>query len=290
VIVLWAGGLMLSTVFAHGRLLHREALFQLNTGSPVTLGVLTGIGVLMLYAAPWAARAATALDLGIARALLEPNSREELTRRVESLAASRADVVAAADTERRRIERDLHDGAQQRLVSLAMNLGITRATLTDLPEPALQAIAAAHEESKQALAELRDFVRGLHPAVLDDLGLDAALSGITARSPVPVRLRVDMAERPSRTTEAIAYFVVSEALANVAKHANASRVDVVVDQPTAGRLRIAVSDDGEGGAQVDGGTGLRGLARRVGSVDGTLSLDSPPGGPTRIIAELPCES
>ncbi|HEV7899050.1 MAG TPA: histidine kinase [Planosporangium sp.] len=290
VIGMWAGGLILSTVFVHGRLLHREALLQLDTRSPVTLGVLTGIGLLMLYGAPWAARAGAALDLGVARALLEPNSREELTRRVESLAASRADVVAAADAERRRVERDLHDGTQQRLVSLAMNLGITRATLTDLPEPALQAIAQAHEESKQALAELRDFVRGLHPAVLDDRGLDAALSGIAARSPVPVRLEVDMADRPSRTIEAIAYFVVSEALANVAKHANAARVDVVVDQPSAGRLRIAVVDDGDGGARIDGGTGLRGLARRVGSVDGTLSLHSPPGGPTRITVELPCES
>jgi len=290
VIVCWAGGFVLSTIAIHGRALPNPLPLHLDARSPGTLAALTGIGLLMILVAPWLAQGGAALDLVIARALLEPNSPEELTQRVESLAASRADVVAAADAERRRIERNLHDGAQQRLVSLAMNLGIARTTFTELPEPAREAIVRAHEEAKQALWELRDLVRGLHPAVLDDRGLDAALSGIAARSPVPVRLRVQMAQRPSQTTEAIAYFVVSEALANVAKHANASRVDVVVDQPAAGRLRIAVVDDGGGGARIGGGTGLRGLAQRIGSVDGTLSLDSPAGGPTRIVVELPCES
>jgi signal transduction histidine kinase len=289
VLLCWSGGLVLSTVFVHARYLAPDAVSGLDLDSGVTLGVLTGVGVLLLAAAPWVARGAAALDLAVARTLLDASNREELTRRVETLTASRADVVAAADEERRRIERDLHDGTQQRLVSLAVNLGIVRALHADVPEPARAAIALAHEEAKAALAELRDFIRGLHPVVLDDRGLDAALSGVAARSPVPVRLRVRMVKRPSLTTEAIAYFVVSEALANAAKHSRASRVDVVIDQPDPGRLRVAVTDDGIGGALVDRGTGLRGLARRAGSVDGTFSLDSPPGGPTRIVVELPCE-
>ena len=271
---------------------HSSSRPGLGAPRPAALAVLTTAGVLLILAAPWVARGAAALDLSIARTLLEHNSSDELNRRVQSLAASRADVVVAADAERRRIERDLHDGTQQRLVSLAMNLGIAREMLADVPAPARQAIATAHEEAKRALSELRDFVRGLHPVVLDDRGLDAALSGVTARSPVPVRLRVQMDERPSQTTEAIAYFVVSEALANAAKHAKASRVDIVVDQPVPGRLRIAITDDGIGGARVEGGggTGLRGLAQRASSVDGTFRLDSPPGGPTHIVVELPCES
>jgi signal transduction histidine kinase len=289
VLLCWSGGLLLSTVFAHARFLTPGAVSGVDLDSRTTLGVLTGAGVLLLFVAPWVARGVAALDLAVARTLLDASNREDLTRRVESLTASRADVVAAADEERRRIERDLHDGTQQRLVSLAVNLGIVRALHADVPEPARDAIALAHEEAKAALAELRDFIRGLHPVVLDDRGLDAALSGVAARSPVPVRLRVRMLRRPSLTTEAIAYFVVSEALTNAAKHARASRVDVVIDQPDPGRLRVAVTDDGVGGALVDRGTGLRGLARRAGSVDGTFSLDSPPGGPTRIVVELPCE-
>jgi signal transduction histidine kinase len=289
VLACWSGGLLLSTVFAHARFVTPDGLLGLDLDSRTTLGVLTGVGVLLLYLAPWIARGVAGLDLAVARTLLDASDREELTRRVETLTASRADVVAAADAERRRIERDLHDGTQQRLVSLAVNLGIVRALHADVPAPARDAIALAHEEAKAALAELRDFIRGLHPVVLDDRGLDAALSGVAARSPIPVRLRVRMLKRPSLTTEAIAYFVVSEALANAAKHSRATRVDVVIDQPDPGRLRVAVTDDGVGGALVDRGTGLRGLARRAGSVDGTFSLDSPPGGPTRIVVELPCE-
>ncbi len=284
----WSGGLSLITVVVRAG----SPPPGTSPGSTPTLVAVTAAGALLILAAPWVARGAAALDLSIARTLLEHNSREELTRRVQTLAASRVEVVAAADAERRRIERDLHDGAQQRLVSLAINLGITRTMLADVPGPARQAIENAHEEAKRALSELRDFVRGLHPVVLDDRGLDAALSGVTARSPVPVRLRVQMEERPSQTTEAIAYFVVSEALANAAKHAKASRIEIVVDQPVPGRLRIAITDDGIGGARVEGGggTGLRGLAQRASSVDGTFRLDSPPGGPTRIVVELPCES
>jgi signal transduction histidine kinase len=225
----------------------------------------------------------------VAQALLGPSRSVELERRVEDLSESRAGVVDAADAERRRIERDLHDGAQQRLVSLAMNLGMARENLTGLPAEVSQVIAEAHDEAKEALAELRALVRGLHPAVLDDRGLDAALSGIAARAPLPVRLTVDMAGRASPTIEAIAYFVASECLANIARHAEASRADIDVRR-TDGVLRVRITDDGVGGADPAGGTGLASLAHRAKSVDGTLRIESPRGGPTVVTVELPCES
>ena len=249
----------------------------------------------MLLAAPWVAGWVARADEAAARALLGPSRGEELAVRVESLARSRAEIVAATDAERRRIERDLHDGTQRRLVSLAMHLGMARASLTDVPEEVRQVIEQAHDKATEALAELRQLVRGLHPAVLEDRGLDAALSGIAAHAPLPVRLRVDVAGRCSPSIEAVAYFVVSEALTNVAKHADAGSAEVTVDR-TGGRLRIVVSDDGRGGATLDGGaadgagTGLRGLAQRAAAVDGTLTVDSPPGGPTAITVELPCGS
>jgi signal transduction histidine kinase len=249
----------------------------------------------LLLAAPWLARQVTRADAASARALLGPGRSEELAQRVESLARSRADVVAAADAERRRIERDLHDGAQQRLVSLAMNLGMARERFADAPEPVRRAIADAHDEAVLALSELREFIRGLHPAVLNDRGLDAALSGLAARAPLPVRLRVDVPRPASPSVEAVAYFIVSEALTNVAKHAQATRAEVTVTRDGE-VLRIAVADDGAGGAaaaegdDAGAGTGLRGLAQRAAAVDGTLTIDSPPGGPTVIVGELPCES
>ena len=204
----------------------------------------------MLLAAPRVARVVARADEAAGRALLGPSRGEELAVRVESLARSRAEIVAATDAERRRIERDLHDGTQHRLVSLAMHLGMARASLTDAPEPVRQVIEQAHDEATEALAELRQLVRGLHPAVLDDRGLDAALSGIAANAPLPVRLRVDVATRCAPGVEAVAYFVVSEALTNVAKHAGASHAEVTVDR-TGDRLRIVVTDDGRGGATLD---------------------------------------
>jgi signal transduction histidine kinase len=255
-----------------------------------------GTAVAALLAAPWLARGVARADTALARALLGPSRSDQLSVRVESLARSRADIVAATDAERRRIERDLHDGAQQRLVSLAMNLGMARAGLAGAPEPARLAIEAAHDEATQALAELREFVRGLHPAVLNDRGLDAALSGIAARAPLPVRVTVAEASRCSPVIEAIAYFVVSEALTNVAKHARAGRAEVAVEC-AGGRLRVVVTDDGRGGATLGpaggtdrDGTGLRGLAQRAASVDGTFTVHSPVGGPTTITVELPCAS
>ena len=245
---------------------------------------------LVLYLIPPVVSAVIRMDVKLATGLLGPSQAERLALRVENLAESRDAAVDAADAERRRIERDLHDGAQQRLVSLAMNLGLARATMSeDLGEPARQVLREAHEEAKQALVELRELVRGLHPVVLEDRGLDAALSGIAARSPVPVDLTVDVPERLAPTVEAVGYFIVSEALANVAKHAQATRAEVDVRR-VAQILRISITDDGIGGADASRGTGLTGLAQRAASVDGMFRITSPQGGPTMIRVELPCGS
>jgi signal transduction histidine kinase len=247
---------------------------------------LTFVGVIGLFVAPWLTSGVRALDNRAARALLGPSRADELEVRVEQLTETRAGVVDAADAERRRLERDLHDGTQQRLVSLAINLGMARAQ-AETADDAKQAIADAHEEAKAALAELRDLIRGLHPAVLEDRGLDAALSGITARMPIPVRLDVDLPRRPAPVIEAVAYFVVSEGLANIVKHSEATEAAVFV-QRAGNRLHVIVTDDGVGGADPARGTGLAGLARRAASVDGTFEIDSPPGGPTLLTVDLPC--
>ena len=247
---------------------------------------LTAGGIALLLAAPWLTAAVGALDARAARALLGPSRAEELQLRVEQLTQTRAGAVDAADAERRRLERDLHDGTQQRLVSLAIRLGMARATPADAAQAHL-VIAEAHEETKAALSELRNLIRGLHPPVLEDRGLDAALSGVTARMPIPVRLTVDVPRRPPPTIEAVAYFVVSEGLTNITKHAQATQAEVFV-QRAGDRLHIIVSDDGVGGAAPGGGTGLAGLAKRAESVDGTFEIASPPGGPTLLTVDLPC--
>jgi signal transduction histidine kinase len=262
--------------------------------APAAVGSCAG-GFVLLFAAPWLARQVAHVDETLARALLGPSQSEELALRLESITKSRAAILAATDAERRRIERDLHDGAQQRLVSLAMNLGIARARIGDVPESVKQAIAEAHDEALLALSEVREFIRGLHPAVLNDRGLAAALSGLAARAPLPVRLKVDMPLPAVPSVEAVAYFIVSEAITNVVKHAQATQAEVTVARED-DLLRIVVTDNGAGGAELggtgdpDGGTGLRGLMQRAASVDGTLTIDSPPGGPTVITAELPCGS
>ncbi|MBZ4318083.1 sensor histidine kinase [Streptomyces huiliensis] len=258
-----------------------------QAGYSTQAAYLTAAGAGGLYGAVWLLKALARLDTRSALNRLGPTPAERLARRVEEVTESRAGVVDAADAERRRIERDLHDGAQQRLVSMAVNLGLAKVTLTDLPEEARKVIDEAHREAKAAIQELSDLVRGLHPAVLEDRGLDAALSGIADRAPLPVRVRVDLASRPAPAIEAVAYFVVSEALANVVKHAQASRAEVTVER-FGGILLVVVSDDGVGGADEAGGTGLSGLAKRVASVDGTLSISSPVGGPTVVTVELPC--
>ncbi|MFF8786996.1 sensor histidine kinase [Streptomyces sp. NPDC015125] len=253
---------------------------------------LTVAGLLALATVPPLAAGLVRLEILAGQGLLGVSRSDQLARRVEDLTESRAGAVDAADAERRRIERDLHDGAQQRLVSLALNLGLAKATLTDLPPEAREVIDAAHREAKDAIEELNNLVRGLHPAVLDELGLDAALSGLAARAPLPVRLRVDLPpglpQRAAPAVEAVAYFVVSEALTNIAKHARkATRADVTVTR-LGEILRVVIADDGVGGADPSKGSGLKGLAQRVRSVDGTFRMSSPVGGPTMMNVELPC--
>ncbi|KIQ62051.1 histidine kinase [Kitasatospora griseola] len=288
VLGLWGTSLVLLSFFGWVWLLPMGNPLRSGAGWTIEGAVITLGGLLLLFLTPWLVALLAVLDLWTVRALLGPNRAEVLERRVEHLAQSRVDVVDAADAERRRIERDLHDGAQQRLVSLAMNLGLARRTLKDIPSEAMEVIVTAHEEAQAAIKELHDLVRGLHPAVLEDRGLDAALSGVAARSPVPVHLAVDLPGRIAPTVEAVAYFTVSEALANAAKHAKASRVDLVLRQ-AAGRLLITIADDGIGGADATRGTGLVGLRKRAASVDGSLAITSPRGGPTTITMELPCE-
>jgi signal transduction histidine kinase len=293
----WLAGAVYATVYLYGWALRQDSIVRRATypqglvnlahlpGPPVGV-YLTAAGVAGLLAAPWLTGWVAALDARAGRALLGPSRAEELEHRVEQLTETRAGVVDAADAERRRLERDLHDGTQQRLVSLAMNLGMARAQAGTADE-AREAIVAAHEEAKAALAELRDLIRGLHPAVLEDRGLDAALSGVAARMPIPVRLTVDLPRRPAPVIEAVAYFVVSEGLSNIVKHAQASEAAVFV-QRSGNRLHVIVTDDGVGGADPSRGTGLAGLARRAASVDGTFGIDSPPGGPTLLTVDLPC--
>ncbi|MES4886629.1 histidine kinase [Streptomyces sp. NPDC096012] len=289
VLAVWAAALVAASLYVWIWALPPQ--WRVTDLGYATQGVyITAGGLALLFLAPRLTGALVRLDTRAAEVLLGPSRTEELARRVADLAESRAGVLDAADAERRRIERDLHDGAQQRLVSLAVNLGLARATLGDLPEDARRVIDEAHREAKEAIAELNDLVRGLHPAVLEDRGLDAALSGVAARLPIPVRVAVDLPQRPSPTVEAVAYFVVSEALTNVVKHAQATRADVTVER-IGETLLVVVADDGAGGADLaaaGGGTGLAGLAKRVASVDGTFSCRSPAGGPTVVTVELPC--
>jgi signal transduction histidine kinase len=289
-ITLWSGPLALLTLPIYNWALPNGGAdfgFVTVRNVPATIGVGL-LGLLLLLAAPYAVRGLAAMDAAIARTLLGPFSTKELAERVGHLEESRARLVDSADAERRRIERDLHDGAQQRLVALAMNLGRARSRYDDDPAAARALLDEAHSEAKQALVELRNLARGIHPAVLTDRGLDAALSGLAGRSPIPVTVEVDVGTRPSRTIEAIAYFVVAEALTNVAKHSRANRAWVVVRRLD-GELRIIITDNGVGGADPTGG-GLAGLADRVSGVDGRLLVHSPAGGPTLITVELPCAS
>jgi signal transduction histidine kinase len=248
-----------------------------------------GVGMLALQAAPGLTRGLADAQAALARALLAPGDGEVLRARVGALQRSRAGVVDAADDERRRIERDLHDGTQQHLVSLAMSLGMARDKLDSDPDAAKALVARAHQEAKDSIIELRNVIRGVYPAVLTDRGLDAALSALAARSPVPVRLDVDLPGRAGATAEAVAYFVVSEALTNVARHSGARRATVHVER-SGDRLKVAIVDDGRGGAVEAGGSGLAGLRSRVLAVDGRFWLTSPPGGGTTIAVEVPCES
>ena len=208
------------------------------------------------------------------------------THRIEELEETRAGAVSVQETELRRIERDLHDGAQARLVALGMSLGMAEEKLKTDPEGAIALLAEARSGAKEALEELRDLARGIHPPILTDRGLEAAIAALAVRSPVPVTLTVDVPTRPPAAVETAAYFVVAEALANAIKYAGATRIDVRIGRAN-GLLVAEVADDGEGGAD-PAGNGLKGLDQRVRALDGRLRVASPEGGPTTLRAELPC--
>ena len=246
-------------------------------------------GALALTAGLAGSLLALQIHHALARALLGRPRTAELEGRVTDLDAAQASALQAAEHERRRIERDLHDGTQQRLVALAMDLGMAKEKLDSDPDAARQLVAEAHDEIKETMAELRNFTRGLRPSVLEDRGLDAALSAVAARCPFPVDIAVELDRRLPATVESTAYFLVSEALTNVTRHAGATRAGVHISchGPL---LEVQISDDGRGGARLVSGGGLDGLAGRLAGFEGRLAVHSPVGGPTVIRGELPCGS
>ncbi|MBT0772082.1 sensor domain-containing protein [Kineosporia sp. J2-2] len=267
-----------------------------TTSGPWWLLLVFTVGVTGMVITPLIATGLITLDLMLARLLLTRNASAErlqqLNLRVQTLTRTRAATVDSVEAERQRIERDLHDGPQQRLVAIAMDLGLARDRLDRDPDGARDLMDKAHSAAKEAVVEMRQVARGIHPPILTDRGLDAALSALAGSSPVPVTVRTDLPRRPDPTVEAIAYFCVSEGLTNVAKHAHAQQARVLVS--AAGEwLRIEIEDDGVGGAQPGtggrggGGTGLRGLADRVAAIDGAVHLSSPAGGPTVLTIHLP---
>ena len=290
VLVVWCGSIaMIGLPFYVDELPGGSAkfwLFEVSSGSGAWLALVVGVVGLALLA-PWATLLLARLELFVARHLLGVGDRAEFEARVQELETSRVAAVDSAEAERRRIERDLHDGAQQRLVSLAMDLGAARERMDTDPGAARQLVSEAHEEAKAALEELRGLVRGIHPVILEDRGLDAALSAVVARSPIPVELQVEVRHRPSSPVESTAYFVVAEALTNVARHAQATRAWVALVR-VGDKLIVEIRDDGKGGADEHAGTGLQGLRDRVASVGGTMQVISPEGGPTTVLVEMPC--
>lgn len=251
---------------------------------PTAFGVAV-LGLLLMGLCAYVLGVTAGARAELARLLIA--SREgELGAKVVELARSRVRLVDAFEAERRRIERDLHDGAQQRLVALTMALGLAR--LDAPPGPLADQLTKAHEEAGKALAELRELIHGIHPKVLTDYGLQAAVADAADRCVVPVDVDLELPGRPAQAVESAAYFVVCEALANVAKHSGAGRAQVSGGH-RGGRLFLEVRDDGCGGADTAAGNGLTGLADRVSVLDGRLALTSPPGGPTLLRVEFPCQ-
>ena len=286
-------------------------LLFVSLDGAVEYTVAAGVGLALVLIAPWLTRGLSTVLLSLTRQIISTDLIElELRERVDTLETTRAGALHAAEVERRRIERDLHDGAQQRLVALAMTLGLARQKVDGDREELRSLLDEAHGEAKAALTELRDLARGLHPPVLTDRGLAAAVGGLAARSPVPVAVDVQLDVRPPRAIESTAYFVISESLTNVARHSGATRSSVRVFEvrpPGSGKdhLVVEVADDGHGGAsdptagapsigepaarglEPTQRSGLLGLRERVEAVDGLLTVSSPPGGPTVLRAVLP---
>ncbi|MBO8192023.1 sensor histidine kinase [Streptomyces oryzae] len=226
----------------------------------------------------------------LARGLLAPPRGAQLAQRVEQLYETRHDAVDTSAAELRRIERDLHDGAQARLVAMGMNLGTIEALIEHDPGKARQLIAQARQSSAEALTELRDLVRGIHPPVLAERGLGDAAEALALRMQVPVEVDIELPGRFAEPVESAAYFAVSEVLTNAVKHAGAEHIwlDIHYTHEAGGMLRISVTDDGQGGADISKGSGIAGVERRLGPFDGVLAITSPPGGPTMVTMEIPC--
>ncbi|MFE1369857.1 sensor histidine kinase [Streptomyces anulatus] len=246
------------------------------------------LGIVLFHAGLWASRPLLRLHFVLARALLAPTQDQELEQRIERLTETRHEAVDTAASELRRIERDLHDGAQARLVAMGMNLGTIEALIEKDPAQAKKMLAMARESSAEALTELRDLVRGIHPPVLAERGLGDAVRALALRLPVASEVTVELPGRAEAPVESAAYFAVSEALTNTVKHAEAERIYVDLHHAE-GMLRISVTDDGKGGAVVGSGSGLSGIERRLGTFDGVLAVSSPAGGPTMVTMEIPCE-
>ncbi|GAA4473640.1 sensor histidine kinase [Phytohabitans houttuyneae] len=249
----------------------------------------TAIGLAALPVIGYAVTAYATVRARWTRALLLGRPRRAPSAQLVELTRSRARIMSAMDAQRRRIERDLHDGAQQRLTGLIMTLGMARLQLAGAPPAGRDLVETAYEQARATLTELRDLVHGIHPQVLTDRGLAPAVTEIAERCPVPVELRIDLPERPPEPVEAAAWFILNEALTNIARHSGASRARIELVR-RGGLLVIDVHDDGVGGADAARGTGLLGLADRVAVHTGRIALSSPPGGPTVLRVELPCAS
>jgi signal transduction histidine kinase len=261
--------------------------WYIDTLPKALLGTLLGIPVLLLV--PYVLVGVGRGHAWLARQLLGSNRERELEARVGQLTETRTRAVDASDSELRRIERDLHDGAQQRLVKLSMDLGLAREKMASDPAAAQALIDEAHAESKRAMREIRDLARGIHPAILTDRGLDPAISALAGSSPVPVSVDVQLEGRLPENVESTAYFIVAEALTNVARHSQATAAHVSARR-SSNQLLLDITDNGVGGADTASGTGLAGLADRAAALDGTLTVDSPDGGPTCVHVELPITS
>ena len=291
----WAWRPFVPAQMGYDGLLHRGASlwnsqrsgYFLDTWPRVLATAL--IGILLFWLTPWIVHGFVSLDRMLGRGLLGPVSASQ---RVRELELSRSDAVATSNEQLRRIERDLHDGTQARLVALAMNLGQAKEDLSsDDPVAAARAkalIEGAHQQTKETLTELRDLARGIHPPILDN-GLESALTSLGARSPIRVNLDIDLPRRPSMTAETITYFAIAELLTNAVKHSTASAISVRL-RPRGEEIVFSVADNGRGGAVIGGGSGLDGVQRRLATVDGTLEMDSPLGGPTTVTGVLPCNA
>ncbi|WP_432159794.1 sensor histidine kinase [Streptomyces sp. NRRL F-5630] len=279
-VVLAAGGWR---VFEHSP----EWYLFIPVDSQATALLALALGVVIALTARWSAPAFVRAYFRLTRAVLAPSREQEMAARINRLTATREDAVDTSAAELRRIERDLHDGAQARLVAVGMDLGLIESLVERDPAKAKELLGKARQSSAEALGELRDLVRGIHPPVLAERGLVDAVRALALRLPVETEVVAEVRGRAEAPVEAAAYFATSELLANAVKHSGADRVWVDLGYRE-GRLRISVGDNGEGGASAAKGTGLAGIERRLGTFDGVLAVTSPPGGPTLATVELPC--